>query len=198
LSYTNTLRPVLFVSALVPAAMLVAGIFTDNLGANPVEYITHETGWFALAFLMASLAITPLRRVSGWHEVIRLRRMLGLFAFFYATLHLLTWFVFDHTLDIGGMVEDVIERPYITVGMTAFLIMLPLAATSNAAMIRRLGRTWQRLHRLTYLAAIAAVVHFWWLVKADIREPRRWALALAVLLGIRAWWTLRVRTLSRS
>ncbi len=195
---TNTLKAVLFVSALVPAALLVAGLFTDDLGANPVEYITHQTGWFALAFLMASLTITPLRRISGWHQIIRVRRMLGLFAFFYATLHLLTWFVFDHTLDVGGMVEDVIERPYITVGMGAFLIMLPLALTSNAAMIRRLGRTWQSLHRMAYLAAIGAVVHFWWLVKADVREPQRWALVLAVLLGIRAWWTFRVRTLSRS
>jgi sulfoxide reductase heme-binding subunit YedZ len=124
--------------------------------------------------------------------------MLGLFAFFYATLHLLTWFVFDHTLDVAGMVEDVVKRPYITVGMAAFLTMLPLAVTSNAAMIRRLGRRWQLLHRLTYVAAVAAVVHFWWLVKADVREPQRWALALAVLLGIRAWWTFRARLLSRS
>ena len=195
---TKTLKAVLFVSALVPATLLIAGLFSDDLGANPVEYITHQTGWFGLAFLMASLAITPLRRISGWNEVIRVRRMLGLFAFFYATLHFLTWFVFDHTLDVAGMVEDVVERPYITVGMAAFVIMLPLAVTSNAAMIRRLGRKWRLLHRLAYLAAIAAVVHFWWLVKADVREPQRWALVLAVLLGIRAWWTFRVRTLSRS
>jgi methionine sulfoxide reductase heme-binding subunit len=198
LTRTKTLKAVLFVSALVPATLLIAGLFSDDLGANPVEYITHQTGWFGLAFLMASLAITPLRRISGWNEVIRVRRMLGLFAFFYATLHFLTWFVFDHTLDVAGMVEDVVERPYITVGMAAFVIMLPLAVTSNAAMIRRLGRKWRLLHRLAYLAAIAAVVHFWWLVKADVREPQRWALVLAVLLGIRAWWTFRVRTLSRS
>jgi methionine sulfoxide reductase heme-binding subunit len=198
LKRSNVLKAVLFVSALVPAAMLVAGLFTDDLGANPIEYITHETGWFALAFLTASLAITPLRRVTHWHEAIRLRRMLGLFAFFYASLHLLTWFVFDHTLDFGGMVEDVVKRPYITVGMSAFLLMLPLAITSNAAMIRRLGRKWQLLHRLAYGAAVAAVVHFWWLVKADIREPQRWALVLSVLLGMRAWWTFRARMLSRS
>ena len=195
---TNILKTVLFVTALVPAALLVAGLFTDDLGANPIEYITHQTGWFALAFLMASLAITPLRRVTKWHEAIRLRRMLGLFAFFYATLHLLTWFVFDHTLDFMGMAEDVVKRPYITVGMAAFLLMLPLALTSNAAMIRRLGRRWQLLHRLAYGAAIAGVVHFWWLVKADIREPQRWALVLTVLLGIRAWWTFKARMLSRS
>jgi methionine sulfoxide reductase heme-binding subunit len=195
---TSILKTALFVTALVPAGLLVAGIFTDNLGANPIEYITHETGWFALAFLVVSLAITPLRRVTGWHEIIRVRRMLGLFAFFYATLHLLTWFVFDHTFDVAGMLEDIVKRPYITVGMSAFVMMLPLAATSNAVMIRRLGRRWQVLHRLAYGAAIAAVVHFWWLVKADIREPQRWALALAVLFGIRAWWTFKVRLLSRS
>jgi sulfoxide reductase heme-binding subunit YedZ len=182
----------------VPAALLAAGLLTDDLGANPVEYITHQTGWFALAFLFASLTVTPVRRLTGWHEVIRLRRMLGLFAFFYATLHLLTWFVFDHALDVGGMVEDVMKRPYITVGMTAFALMVPLAATSTAAMIRRLGRRWQLLHRLAYVSAAAGVVHFWWLVKADIREPRRWALALAVLLGLRVWWIFRARRFSRS
>jgi sulfoxide reductase heme-binding subunit YedZ len=198
LTPTAILKLLLFVSALVPAAMLVAGLFTDDLGANPVEYITHQTGWFALAFLTASLSVTPLRRITGWHGAIRVRRMLGLFAFFYATLHLLTWFVFDHTLDVGGMVEDVVKRPYITVGMAAFLTMLPLAITSNAASIRRLGRKWRMLHRLAYVSAIAAVVHFWWLVKADIREPQRWALVLAVLLGIRAWWTFKTRMLSRS
>ena len=195
---TNVLKALLFVTALVPAALLVAGLFTDGLGANPIEYITHQTGWFALAFLMASLTVTPLRRLTKWHEAIRLRRMLGLFAFFYATLHFLTWFVFDHTLDVVGMVEDVVKRPYITVGMAAFLMMLPLAITSNAAMIRRLGRRWQLLHRLSYAAAIAGVVHFWWLVKADLREPQRFAMVLSVLLGIRAWWIFRARTLSRS
>jgi methionine sulfoxide reductase heme-binding subunit len=198
LKRTTVLKTVLFITALVPAAMLVAGLFTDDLGANPIEYITHQTGWFALAFLTASLAITPLRRLTRWHEAIRVRRMLGLFAFFYATLHLLTWFVFDHTLDVVGMAEDVVKRPYITVGMAAFLMMLPLALTSNAAMIRRLGRRWQLLHRLAYGAAVAAVVHFWWLVKADIREPQRWALVLSLLLGVRAWWTFRARMLSRS
>ncbi len=195
---TRLLKAVLFVSALVPAGLLVTGLFTDDLGANPIEYITHQTGWFALAFLLASLAITPLRRLIRWHEAIRVRRMLGLFAFFYATLHLLTWFVFDHTLDVIGMAEDVVKRPYITVGMAAFLMMLPLAVTSNAAMIRRLGRRWQVLHRLAYAAAVAGVLHFWWLVKADIREPQRFAVVLTLLLGIRAWWIFRARMLSRS
>jgi sulfoxide reductase heme-binding subunit YedZ len=198
LSRTKILKAVLFFAALVPATFLVVGIFTDDLGANPIEYITHETGWFALAFLIASLAVTPIRRVTKWHEAIRYRRMFGLFAFFYAVLHLLTWFVFDHTFDVMSMIEDVFKRPYITVGMAAFLMMVPLAITSNAAMIRRLGRRWQLLHRLAYLSAIAAVVHFWWLVKADVREPQRWALILTVLFGIRIWWTFRARPLSRS
>ena len=192
------LKAALFVLALVPAARLVAGVATDDLGANPIEYITHWTGDWALACLVASLAVTPIRRLTGWHGIIRVRRMLGLFAFFYATLHFTTWFLFDHTLDPASMVEDVLKRPYITVGMTAFLLMLPLAVTSNAAMIRRLGRRWQALHRLAYVAAVAAVVHFWWLVKADLTEPKRWAAALAVLLGVRAWWTLRARLQSRS
>ena len=195
---TRILKAVLACSALVPAALLVAGIFTDDLGANPIEYITHQTGWFALFFLFVSLAVTPVRRISGWHEIIRYRRMLGLFAFFYATLHFFTWFVFDHALDVQSMLEDVVKRPYITVGMTAFLMMLPLAVTSNAAMIRRLGRRWQLLHRLAYVAAIAGVLHFWWLVKADIREPQRWAVVLSALLGVRAWWTFRTRLSSRS
>jgi methionine sulfoxide reductase heme-binding subunit len=167
------------------------GAFTDNLGANPIEFITHETGTFALTFLIVTLAVTPIRRLTGWHEVIRLRRMLGLFAFFYASLHLLTWIVLDQFFDLPAMAEDIAKRPYITVGMFAFLCMVPLALTSTAAMIRRLGRRWQTLHRLVYVAAIAGVIHFWWLVKADLREPQRWALALTVLLGFRAWWIVR-------
>ena len=188
----------LFVLALLPAVSLAAGIVTDDLGANPIEYITHWTGDWALACLVASLAITPIRRLTGWHGIIRMRRMLGLFAFFYATLHFTTWFLFDHTLDVASMAEDVVKRPYITMGMTAFILLIPLAATSNAAAIRRLGRRWQLLHRLSYAAAVAAVVHFWWLVKADLTEPKRWAAAVALLLGIRAWWMLRARLSSRS
>ena len=188
----------MFVLALLPAAYLAAGIATDDLGANPIEYITHWTGDWALACLVASLAVTPIRRFTRWHEIIRLRRMLGLFAFFYATLHFTTWFLFDHTLDVMSMAEDVVKRPYITVGMTAFLMMLPLAATSTTAAIRRLGRRWQLLHRLAYVAAVAAVVHFWWLVKADLTEPKRWAAAVALLLGLRGWWMLRARLSSRS
>jgi methionine sulfoxide reductase heme-binding subunit len=185
------LKTLIFIAGLIPAGALIAGALTDNLGANPIEFITHETGTFALAFLMATLAVTPIRRLSGWNDVIRVRRMLGLFAFGYATLHLTTWVVLDQFFDVAAMVEDVVKRPYITVGMFGFLCMLPLALTSTAAMIRRLGRRWQTLHRLAYVAAIAGVVHFWWLVKADVTEPQRWALVLTVLLGLRAWWMVR-------
>ncbi len=194
----TTLKILIVVTGLLPAAALVVGVLTDALGANPVEKITHQTGTTGLAFLLITLSITPLRRMTGWHELIRIRRMLGLFAFFYATLHVLTWVVLDQFFDPYAMTKDVIKRPFITAGMTTYLLLVPLALTSSAAMIRRLGgRRWQQLHRLTYLAAIAAVVHFWWLVKADVTEPQRWALALTVLLGFRAWWTLRTRLSSR-
>jgi methionine sulfoxide reductase heme-binding subunit len=189
----RVLKLLIVVAGLIPAGALIVGAFTDDLGANPIEFITHETGTFALAFLIVTLSVTPIRRLTGWNEVIRVRRMLGLFAFFYASLHMLTWAVLDQFFDLPAMVEDIARRPYITVGMTAFVCMVPLALTSSTAMIRRLGRRWQTLHRLTYVAAIAGVVHFWWLVKADLREPQRWALILTVLLGLRAWWVLRRR-----
>ena len=192
------LRRVIFAAALVPAAALVYGAFTDNLTANPIEYITHTTGKTALTFLIITLTVTPLRRLTGRNEIIRLRRMLGLFAFFYACLHLSTWVVLDWFFDVASMVTDVLDRPFITLGMTTFLLLLPLAITSTASMIRRLGKRWQQLHRLVYVAAITAIVHFWWVVKADFREPRLWALALSVLLGFRAWWMLRTRLFSRS
>jgi sulfoxide reductase heme-binding subunit YedZ len=182
---------------IVVAGLIPVGLFTDGLGANPVETITHQTGTTGLAFLLITLSVTPLRRLTGWQPVMRVRRMLGLFAFFYATLHVLTWVVLDQFFDPSAMIEDVVKRPFITAGMTTYLLLLPLALTSNAAMMRRLGRRWQQLHRLVYFAAITAVVHFWWLVKADVTEPQRWALALTVLLGFRAWWTLRTRLSSR-
>ena len=192
------LRRLLFAAALIPAAALAYDAYTGDLTANPVEYITRETGDWTIAFLMISLAVTPLRRLTGWNDLIKLRRMLGLFAFFYATLHMLTWVVLVSFFDVPTMIEDVTMRPFITVGMATFLILAVLAATSNRAAIRWLGRRWQTLHRLVYLAAIGAVVHFWWLVKADITTPRRWALVLTVLLGFRLWWMWRARTLSRS
>jgi sulfoxide reductase heme-binding subunit YedZ len=191
-------RRLIFAAALVPAAALTYGAFTNNLTANPIDYITDTTGLTALTFLTLSLTVTPLRRLTGRNELIKLRRMLGLFAFFYACLHLSTWVVLDWFFDFASMASDIVDRPFITLGMTTFLLLLPLALTSTAGMIRRLGKRWQVLHRLVYVAGITAVVHFWWVVKADFREPRLWALALTVLLGFRAWWTLRTRLFSRS
>lgn len=191
-------RRSIFAAALLPAAALVYWAFTGDLTANPIEFITHWTGTTALVFLVITLTVTPLRRLTARNELIRLRRMLGLFAFFYACLHLSTWVVLDWFFDVASMAADVVERPFITMGMTTFLLLLPLAATSTAGMIRRLGRRWQQLHRLVYVAAVTAIIHFWWIVKADFREPRFFALALSVLFGFRAWWSLRTRLSSRS
>jgi sulfoxide reductase heme-binding subunit YedZ len=194
LKFITIVKAAAFAAALIPAALLAYRFYRfytgdfNALTANPGDYLTDQTGTWALTMLVVSLTVTPLRRIAKWNEVIRLRRMLGLFAFFYATLHMLTWVVFIHFFDVKFMVEDVAERPYITVGMATFLILLALAVTSNRFSIRKLGRRWQKLHRLVYVAAIGAVVHFWWLVKADITEPRRWAVGVAFLLGFRAWW----------
>jgi len=184
----------LFVAALAPFGALVWDFYTQDLTANPGDYITDQTGTWILGMLFASLTITPLRRLTGWNDLIKLRRMLGLFAFFYAVLHLLTWIVFVHYFEVSFMVEDVFKRPFITVGMSVFVILFLLAVTSNRFSMRKLGRRWQSLHRLVYVAAIGGVIHFWWLVKADITLPRRWAVAFGVLLGMRAWWAYQKRT----
>ncbi len=177
----TVVKPALFAALLLPA--LALGVM--NLGANPVETITHHTGDWALRLLLVTLAVTPLRRLTGWGELIRLRRMLGLYAFFYALLHVATYFVLDLDLHLGGLVDDVIKRPYITVGFSVFLMLLLMAATSTNAMVRRLGRRWKTLHKLVYPAAIGSVLHFAWLVKADLREPLIYALVLLVLLALR-------------
>jgi sulfoxide reductase heme-binding subunit YedZ len=187
------IKAAIWAAALYPAAALVYGFFTDNLSANPIDYITDHTGDWAITYLVVSLAVTPLRRVTGWNEVIKLRRLLGLFAFFYASLHLFTWVVLDKFFDWTWMVKDIFERKFITIGMAAFVILLALAVTSTTSSIRRLGRRWAQLHSLVYVAAILAVVHFWWLVKADVTLPRRWTIALVVLFGIRIWWALKKR-----
>jgi sulfoxide reductase heme-binding subunit YedZ len=194
------LKRVIFVLALIPAAQLVVGVFIDSLTANPIDYIQDQTGTWALSLLVITLAITPVRRLTGWHQIIRLRRMLGLLAFFYATLHFLNWLVLDWFFDVESMVADIVMRPFITMGMITYLLLLPLAVTSTTAMQRRLGRRWQQLHRLIYVAAVTAVIHFLWVVsaKADVGEPRNWAIVLAALLGMRAWWILRKWMLSRS
>ena len=194
------IKGVVFAAALLPAAALAYGFYAlyygldlNALTANPGDYITDQTGTWTLAFLLISLGVTPLRRLTKWNEVIKLRRMLGLFAFFYGTLHMLTWVVFIHYFDTAFMVQDVVERPFITVGMATWLILLSLAVTSNQLSIRLLKRRWQTLHRLAYVAGVGGVVHFWWLVKADTTEPQRWAVALAALLGFRVWWDIRKR-----
>ena len=181
----SRLKPAVFLACLFPFGQLLYSGFTDNLTANPIEYITHFTGSWALIFLLASLSITPLRKITGWNDLIKFRRMLGLFAFFYVVLHFLTFVVLDHFFDFERIVKDVYKRPYVTAGFIAFVLLIPLAATSTAAMIRRLGKRWQQLHRLVYVAAIAGVVHFYWLVKADIRQPVQYAAVLALLLGCR-------------
>ena len=187
------LRVALFFAALIPAALLVWGFYTNDLTANPGDYITDQTGTWILGTLFASLCVSPLRKLTRWNDLIKLRRMLGLFAFFYAVLHMLTWVVFVHYFEVSFMVEDVVKRPFITIGMAVFVILFLLAITSNRFSIRKLGRKWASLHRLVYLAAIGGVIHFWWLVKADITLPRRWAVALALLLGMRVWWWYQKR-----
>lgn len=179
------LKAVLFVLAAVPAVWLGVDFLRGNLTADPIEEITHRTGWWGLTILMGTLAVTPIRRLTGWNQVIKLRRMLGLWAFVYVTLHLLTYVVLDLFFAFDIFLEDVVERPYITLGMAAWVMLLALAFTSTKGWIRRLGRNWQRLHRLVYVAATLGVIHFYWQVKADTREPLIYAGILGVLLLLR-------------
>ena len=179
------LKLAVFILCAIPAGQLAYDAYTGDLGVNPIETITRFTGSWSLIFLLTSLAVTPLRRLTGHNDLIKFRRMLGLFAFFYASLHFATYIGLDLFFDFKAIGKDIVKRPYITAGFTAFVIMVPLAITSTAGMIRRLGKRWQKLHRLVYLAAIAGVIHFYWLVKADIRRPAQYAAVLAVLLGFR-------------
>jgi sulfoxide reductase heme-binding subunit YedZ len=193
------IKPFVFTACLLPLALLAwRGVHAD-LGANPIEAITHGTGDWTLRFLVITLAVTPLRRITGWNPIIRFRRMLGLFAFFYGVLHFLTYVWLDQFFSWPSIVKDIAKRPFITVGFAAFVILVPLAATSTAGMIRRLGgRAWRALHRLIYLAALAGVFHYWWLVKADIRRPARYALVVAILLAFRAVPPVLARVRRRS
>jgi sulfoxide reductase heme-binding subunit YedZ len=185
-------KPAVFLAALIPAAQLAWGAEMGTLGANPLEAVTHGTGDWTLRFLLMTLSVTPARVLTGWNPIIRFRRMLGLFAFFYASLHLMTYLWFDQFFSWPDILRDIPKRPFITVGFAAFLLLGPLAATSTAGMIRRLGgKRWQALHRLVYLAAVAGVTHYWWLVKADTSRPRAYALLLAGLLTLRAGVALR-------
>ena len=199
------LKPFIFAAALGPLAWLVWAALTGNLSANPLSDITNETGIWTLRFLCITLSVTPLRRLTGWHWLIRFRRMFGLFAFFYGTLHLLTYVIVDRFAGLDfpdgivavrtlrdlavSVVQDIGKRPFITVGFTGWLLMVPLALTSTAGMIRRLGgRRWNLLHRLVYVSAIAGPVHYWWLVKADVRRPVTYGLVVATLLVFRIGW----------
>jgi len=174
----------------MPVALLVRGMLTGTLGVNPAETIQLQTGRWALKFLFISLAVTPVRRLTGWNVVIQFRRMLGLFAFFYATLHFASYFAFDLNFAIDTMVTDVYKRPFIALGFTAFLLLIPLAVTSTRGWIRRLGKKWTQLHRLVYVAAILATIHFAWKVKVFTGDPVRYAAILVVLLGFRVVWEL--------
>lgn len=178
---------VVWLLCLAPLCRLVIGAFTQNLGTNPIELITRSTGTWTLVFLCSSLAVTPLRVISGWTWLANLRRLLGLFAFFYAILHLSTWVWFDQWFDLSDMVKDIYKRPFITVGFLAVVLLLPLALTSNRVMMKRLGRNWSRLHKLVYVIAPLGVLHYFWLVKLDVTEPLIYAGVVAALLSWRVW-----------
>src|SRR5215813_13216622 len=182
----------LFFLCLVPTAWLAFAALTDKLSANPIRDITEDTGTWTLRLLLLTLAVTPLRKLTGWNEIIRYRRMLGLYAFFYGFLHFLTYAWLDQFFSIADIVQDVYKRPFITAGFSAFVVMLPLAITSTKKWIGRLGgKRWQLLHRLTYFGAIAGVVHYLWLVKADTQRPLIYGFLLTVLLGFRVLHSMR-------
>ena len=178
-------KPLVFLLCLMPFGVLIARGASGALGPNPVEAITHFTGDWTLRILLLTLAVTPLRRLTGQAWIVRYRRMLGLFTFFYAVLHVATYLWLDRYFDLGSIAEDVLKRPYITVGFAAFVLMVPLAITSTQGWIRRLGRRWKTLHRAVYVIGVLGVLHFLWLVKADLLEPAIYGVILAVLLGLR-------------
>ena len=184
----RTLKVGVFLICLLPLARLVYLGGVGGLGANPIEFVTHSTGTWALTGLMVTLSVTPLRRLTGQTALVRYRRMLGLFAFFYACLHFVTYIWLDQFFDLAAIAKDIVKRPFVTVGFAAFIHLIPLAVTSNHAMMRRLGRRWQRLHRLIYLIALLGVVHYLWLVKKDLTEPLIYGGMLALLLALRLPW----------
>ena len=182
-------KPVVFLACLLPFALVFGDAFgvTGSLGANPVEEILDRFGNWGLRFIMITLAITPLRQLTGWNWLTRFRRMLGLFTFFYVFLHFLTWLVLDQGLLLSAVAEDIIKRPFITIGFLALLLLTALAVTSTNGMRRRLGRRWQKLHNTVYVIALLGIWHFWWQVKLDTAEPLVYAAILAALLGWRLW-----------
>lgn len=196
----RALKVMVFLACLGPVAVLTWKGFHEQLGANPVDVITRSTGKWTLTFLLITLSVTPLRKITAAPWLVRFRRMLGLFAFFYGTLHLMTFVWLDKSFDVHAMLHDIVKRRFITAGMTAWSLMLPLALTSTAGWIRRLGgKRWQKLHRLIYFSAAAGVIHFVWLVKADLRRPLTYGVILACLLAFRAvsWGIARARSRAR-
>ena len=192
----KTIKAGLFVLALLPFLRLVVSAFTDQLGANPVEFITRNTGDWTLYFLCITLAVTPLRRLTNWVWLVKLRRMQGLYVFFYSSLHFTTFLWFDHAFDITEMWKDVLKRPFITVGFIAFVLLIPLAATSTNAIIKKLGaKNWQRLHRLVYLIASLGILHFWWMKagKHDFEQPLIFGAIVATMLIMRLVWRLKAQ-----
>ena len=193
------LKGTLFVLATLPFIRLVVAAFTDQLGANPVEFITRNTGDWTLYLLCAALAVTPLRKLTGLVWLARLRRMVGLFGFFYATLHFTTFLWFDHAFDLTEMWRDVVKRPFITVGFSAFVLLIPLALTSTNAMVKRIGsKRWQWLHRLVYLILPLGVLHFWWMkaAKHNLVQPFSFAVLVGALLAVRVLWKIRQKSVS--
>ena len=188
-------KPIVFLAALIPLGRLVWLGLHAGLGANPIEFITHSTGDWTLIFLLVTLAITPLRKITRQYWLIRYRRMLGLFAFFYGCLHLMTYVWLDKFFDVHAMLHDIAKRKFITAGMTAFTLMIPLALTSTKWSIRKLGKRWQVLHRLIYFSAAAGVIHYIWLVKADLKKPLEYAFVLGLLLLYRVvvWVIAKVK-----
>ena len=187
-----------FTLCLLPALLVFSDAFeiTGRLGANPIEEIQDRFGIWTLRFIMITLAVTPLRRITAWNWLIRFRRLLGLFAFLYALMHFLTWLILDQELLLSAITEDITERPFITLGFTAFLLLTAMAVTSTNGMRRRLGRRWQQLHYVVYAVGALGVSHYWWQVKADIQEPLIYAVILATLLGYRLWHRLRRKNIT--
>jgi methionine sulfoxide reductase heme-binding subunit len=184
--YYSQLKAILFIACLIPLINLVWNAYANQLGANPIEYITRSLGTWTLVFLLITLTVTPIRKLSGWSWLIKLRRMLGLYAFFYAFLHFITYIWLDQFFSLSDMYKDVIKRPFITIGFIAFVLLIPLAITSTNSMMKKMGgKRWMLLHRLIYLIAIFGVLHYWWLVKKDITQPVIYALLLAILLMYR-------------
>lgn len=188
----------LFVVCLLPLMRLIVLGFSGGLGANPIEFITRSLGTWTLVGLLVTLSVTPLRRLTGRAELIRTRRMLGLFTFFYACLHFVTYIWLDQFFDPAAILKDIVKRPFITVGFAAFVLLIPLALTSTHAMMRRLGRRWQQLHRLVYAIAILGVIHYFWLVKKDLTDPLIYAVILALLLVLRLPWAVHALQAARS